>query len=202
MSVPPSFSSITDSPYDLPPERLLKLVELLEGYGRPLMLTSPKTASGLGLLRRIVLICLKNTRGQVFLQKHPTQAPLYAGLWDVSAIGTVFAGESPVDAAARELFSQLGIQGTKLKAIGSLPYTDSRGANLSATFFLAGPSSAIPPALSSSSADTLLVDQHELEGLVLHQQEMLTPELVWAVRAGWIFPRKKGQPRLYFSSAR
>ena len=164
------------------------------------MLASPKTAARLGLLRRIVLICLKNTKGQVLLKKHPPQAPLYAGLWDVSVIGTVFAGESPADAAARELFSRLGIRGTRLRAIGSLPYTDNRGANLSATFFLAGP--AMPLSPLPPSVDTLLVDQHELEGLVLHQQEMLTPELVWAVRAGWIFPRKKGQPRLYFSSAR
>ena len=124
-----------DGPYDLPPEKLQNLVELLEGYGRPFMLTPLKTASRSGMLRRIVLICLKNTKGQVYLRKNVASAPLYAGLWDVSAIGSVFAAESPEDAAARELAQQLGITRTRLRSMGTLPYTDSRGANLSATFF-------------------------------------------------------------------
>jgi ADP-ribose pyrophosphatase YjhB (NUDIX family) len=195
MCARPSAKKIQDGPYDLPEERLHELVELLEGYGRPFMLTPLKTASKLGLLRRIVLICLKNTRGMVYLQKHTESAPLYAGLWDVSAIGSVFAGESPEDAAERELFQQLGIRGAKLKAMGTLPYTDSRGASLSATFFLAGPSSWRPQRDESRSVDGMFVDQQELEGLALHQQEMLTPELIWAVQAGWIF-RKAGGPFL------
>jgi len=191
----PSKKKIIDGPYDLSEKRLKGLVELLEGYGRPFMLTPLKTASKLGLLRRIVLICLKNTRGMVYLQKHTASAPLYADLWDVSAIGSVFAGESPEDAAERELFQQLGIQGARLRAMGTLPYTDSRGASLSATFFLAGPSPARPQLDESRSADGMFVDQQELEGLALHQQEMLTPELIWAVQAGWIF-RKTGGPFL------
>ena len=195
MCARPSDKKIQDGPYDLPEERLQNLVELLEGYGRPFMLTSLKTASKLGLLRRIVLICLKNTRGMVYLQKHTESAPLYAGLWDVSAIGSVFAGESPEDAAERELFQQLGIRGAKLKAMGTLPYTDSRGSSLSATFFLAGPSSWRPQRDENRSMDGMFVDQQELEGLALHQQEMLTPELIWAVQAGWIF-RKAGGPFL------
>ena len=185
----PYLKYIQDSPYPLSPIRLQHLVELLEGYGRPFMLTSLKTASKLGLLRRIVLVCLKNTKGQVYLQKHDAAAPLYAGLWDVSAIGSVFAGESPLDAAAREMNRQLGIDHARLRALGSLPYTDSRGANLAATFFLAGPSPIIPVSGTPGIADAMFVDQYELEGLALHQQEMLTPELVWAVRSGWIFPR-------------
>lgn len=189
----PPLKNIPDAPYDLPAPRLRKLVELLEGYGRPFMLTSLKTASRLGLLRRIVLVCLKNTRGQVYLQKHASSAPLYAGLWDVSVIGSVFAGEAPADAATRELLAQLKVSGTKMRIIGSLPYTDNRGVSLSASFFLAGPSSARPAPDSSRVADAMFVDQYELEGLALHQQEMLTPELVWAVRSGWIFPRRDGQ---------
>ncbi len=165
------------------------LVELLDGHGRPFMLTSLKTASKLGLLRRIVLICLKNTRGQVYLQRHASSAPLYAGLWDVSVIGSVFAGESPLDAASRELYEKLGVRHTKIRTIGSLPYTDSRGASLAASFFLAGPTPVVPGISGTPMPDAMFVDQYELEGLALHQQEMLTPELIWAVRSGWIFQR-------------
>ena len=192
MCAKPLSTKILDGPYDLPPARLGRLVELLEGYGRPFMLTSLKTASKLGLLRRIVLICFKDTRNRIYLQKHTASAPLYAGLWDVSAIGTVFAGESPADAADRELIQQLGIHGARLRAMGSLPYTDSRGASLSATFFLAGPSPAIPAPDDSVCADGMFVDQYELEGLALHQQDMLTPELVWAVQSGWLFRKPSG----------
>ena len=193
MSLHAPLTKLHDFPYDLPEARLQALVELLDGYGRPFMLTSSKTASGLGLLRRIVLICLKNTKGQVYLQKHSSSVPLYGGLWDVSAIGSVFADESPLDAAFRELDDQLGVRHTKIRAIGSLPYTDSRGSSLSASFFLAGPSPVIPDIDCSQVSDAMFVDQYELEGLALHQQEMLTPELIWAVRSGWIFPRSDSQ---------
>lgn len=195
MCAKPLSTKIPDGPYDLPPARLGRLVELLEGYGRPFMLTSLKTASRLGLLRRIVLICLKNTKGRIYLRKNTSAAPLYAGLWDVSAIGTVYAGESPADAAERELSQQLGIRGARMRVMGSLPYTDSRGSSLSATFFLAGPSPARPAPDASICADEMFVDQYELEGLALHQQDMLTPELVWAVQSGWLF-RKPGGPFL------
>lgn len=99
----PSLKTLSDSPHDLPSDRPGKLVELLEGYGRPLMLTVPGMASVLDLLRRIVLICLKNTKGRC-LHRHPPQAPLHPGLWGGTAINTVFAEESPTDAATRELF--------------------------------------------------------------------------------------------------
>ena len=192
MGARPSYKKIQDGPYDLPAVRLEKLVELLEGYGRPFMLTSQKMASRLGLLRRIVLICVKNAKGQVYLQKHASSAPLYGSLWDVSAIGTVFAGESPEDAAERELRDQLGIGSARLRAMGTLPYTDSRGSSLSATFFRAGPTAARPVRDESRSEDGMFVDQYELEGLALHQQDMLTPELIWAVQSGWIFRRTSG----------
>ena len=64
MSLHAPLTKLHDFPYDLPEARLQALVELLDGYGRPFMLTSSKTASGLGLLRRIVLI-FKSTHPQL-----------------------------------------------------------------------------------------------------------------------------------------
>ena len=177
-------SSLPDGPYALPPSQLQQLVELLDAYGRPFILTSQSLASSLGLLHRVVLVCLKNTRGQVYLQKKTKTSAVYAGLWDVSAAGRIFAGESSEDAARRELAVQLGIGVTRLRNIGSLPYTDSTGANLSATFFLAGPCPAIPTPGSTSNG--MFVDVFELQGLVEHQQSLLTPELIWAVKSGRI----------------
>lgn len=181
-------SSLPDGPYSLPTSQLQRLVELLDVYGRPFMLTPLTLAPSLGLLYRVALTCYKNTRGQVYLQRRPENAALYAGLWDVSAVGRVYAGESPEDAARRELAEQLSINATRLRNIGSLPYTDSGGSSLSATFFLAGPSPALPT-LTNHAADGMFVDAFELKGLIAHQQNMFTPELIWAVQSGWIFPR-------------
>ena len=85
------------------------------------------------------------------------------------------------------------LRGSRLRVAGSLLYTDSRGANLSATFFLAGPCPLTMSPDVSFPADMLMADQHAPEGLVQHQQEMLTPDLILAVRSGWICPRKKRQ---------
>ena len=180
-------SFLPDAPYGLSPAQLQHKVELLDAYGRPFMLTSRATATRLGLLRRVVLVCLQNTRRQVYLQRRAESSTLYAGLWDVSAVGSVFAGECPDDAARRELAEQLGIEMTRLRKIGSLPYTDSGGSSLSATFFLAGPCPAFPSPRETAS-DGMFVDAFELEGLTDHHQSLLTPELIWAVQAGWIFP--------------
>jgi hypothetical protein len=37
----------------------------------------------------------------------------------------------------------------------------------------------------------MFVDADELRGLVKLQQDMLTPELVWAVHSGWLFPSRR-----------
>lgn len=184
----PSLKTLSDSPHDLPSDRPGKLVELLEGYGRPLMLTVPGMASALDLLRHIVLICLKNTKGRC-LHRHPPQAPLHPGLWHQYGLCRRISDRCR-DTGTFQTFL---LRGSRLRVAGSLLYTDSRGANLSATFFLAGPCPLTMSPDVSFPADMLMADQHAPEGLVQHQQEMLTPDLILAVRSGWICPRKKRQ---------
>ena len=48
--------------------------------------------------------------GRVLLQRRSTQKENWPGYWDVSAAGHVSAGETPVDAAIRETFEELGLR--------------------------------------------------------------------------------------------
>ncbi len=63
-----------------------------------------------GLMHRSVHVLLFNTRQQLFVQKRSVSKDTNAGLWDTSAAGHVDAGESPLEAAVRELHEELGVR--------------------------------------------------------------------------------------------
>jgi len=48
--------------------------------------------------------------GRVLLQKRSTEKENWSGYWDVSAAGHLSAGETPVEAAVRETFEELGLR--------------------------------------------------------------------------------------------
>ena len=48
--------------------------------------------------------------GRVLLQKRSTEKENWPGYWDVSAAGHLSAGETPVEAAVRETFEELGLR--------------------------------------------------------------------------------------------
>ena len=178
---------LSDCPYANPPRELEALVEISDGYDRPLLLSPLGIALRRKLPRRIVLVCLYDRHGKIFLQRRSTALARHPGLWDISVTGDVMAGESLEGAALRELRQRLGIAGARIRSVASLPYTDSEGASLSATFFRAGPCGTRPVPDPEMVCDGMTVDADELSGLVRHQQDLLTPELIWAVRSGWIF---------------
>ncbi len=182
---------LSDCPYVNPPSELESLVEISDGYDRPLILTPLNAALRRKLPRRIVLVGLRDGHGRLFLPRRSFHLPRHPGLWDISVTGDVLAGESLEGAALRELRQRLGIAGARIRAVASLPYTDSEGASLSATFFLAGPVSSPPCPAPESVCDGMFVDADELRGLVRHQPDLLTPELIWAARSGWVFGKTR-----------
>lgn len=141
--------------------------------------------------RRIVLVSLRDAKGRVYLQQRAATLSRHPGLWDVAVVGDVLAGESSEGAALRELQQKLGIAETRVHAAASLPYKDSDGTNLSAIFFNAGPTASYPAPDPESVRDGMFVTPDELAGLLLHHQELLTPELAWAVRSGWMVGKMK-----------
>ncbi|MCH5276285.1 MAG: NUDIX domain-containing protein [Desulfovibrionaceae bacterium] len=188
--------SLSDCPYINPPPDLGSLVEIADGYDRPLMLTPLSAALRRKLPRRIVLVGVRDSRGQLFLTRRAPRLARHPGLWDISVTGDVLAGESLEGAALRELRQRLGIEVATIRSVASLPYTDSGGASLSATFFLTGAGSSPPSPAPEIVCDGMFVDADELQGLVRHQPDLLTPELIWAVRSGWVF----GKTRRLFAS--
>jgi len=178
--------SLSDSPYINPPQNMTELVEIFDAFGHPLLLCPLAAARRHKFPRRTVLVCLRDRRGRIFLQRRALHLPVHPGLWDMAVSGDVLAGESYAGAALRELEQRLGLKGLKITPRASLPYTDSNGASLSAMFFMAGPvSSALTPD-PASICDSMYVDLDELNGLIRYQHDMLTPELIWAVRSGWM----------------
>lgn len=62
-----------------------------------------------GLRHRSVHIFIFNTRGDLYLQKRSPSKDQYPEHWDTSAAGHTDPGESPLEAAQRELMEELGL---------------------------------------------------------------------------------------------
>lgn len=62
-----------------------------------------------GYYHATVHIWVVNEAGEVLLQKRSMQKDTHPGLWDISCAGHLSAGDTPLDAAVRELYEELGI---------------------------------------------------------------------------------------------
>jgi isopentenyl-diphosphate delta-isomerase type 1 len=63
-----------------------------------------------GLRHRSVHIFIFNTRGNLYLQIRSPSKDQYPEHWDTSAAGHTDPGESPLEAAQRELMEELGLE--------------------------------------------------------------------------------------------
>lgn len=84
-----------------------------------------------GLWHKTVQLWVRNTRGDVLLQKRATKKEGSPGLWDVSCGGHCVEGETPEISALRELEEELGLHApvSMLQKIGSATYTSQQGRN-------------------------------------------------------------------------
>jgi isopentenyl-diphosphate delta-isomerase type 1 len=62
-----------------------------------------------GLRHRSVHIFIFNTKGELYLQKRSPHKDQYPEHWDTSAAGHTDPGETPIEAAQRELLEELGL---------------------------------------------------------------------------------------------
>ena len=63
-----------------------------------------------GDYHRVVHICLFNSEGKMLIQQRQPFKEGWPDRWDVTTGGSALAGESPEQAAERELFEELGIR--------------------------------------------------------------------------------------------
>jgi len=80
--------------------------------------TDPKEAMVADQIRLVSRVILKNDNGEYLLQKRADDMFIYPGFWDSSAAGHVDEGETPIEAAYRELVEEVGISDIDLVEIG------------------------------------------------------------------------------------
>lgn len=153
------------------------LLEVVDGSNRPLaVLPLPEVHRQL-LLHRSVRVLAYDNEGRLFLRKRPPKAGAYPGRWDVSAGGHVWAFESSLDAALRELLATLGLRAERLRLAAELP------AGPDTAFEFVGVYSAgrVVHQLAPDPvrvAEGYFASREELSWLVREYREMLTPGLV------------------------
>lgn len=169
-----------------PPADGVEYLEITDERDRPLMVMPIAQARRQPLRHRVVLVMLHDAEGRVYLQKRAATKHLHPGRWDLSATGHVQAGESREDAALRELREELGITAGRLIRRAEIPATEATGyAHI--TLFAAGPVGEAPQPNPEEVADGMFVDADELDALLEHFRDMLTPALIWATERGDVF---------------
>lgn len=152
-------------------------IEILDTADKPLMVMPVGPALKQDLRHKTVMVCLRNTRGHLFMRKCPAGGDIaYSGLWNVAASGIVLAEEACRDTAARLLREETGISGLECTQIDRLPPSPLTGNTVTAVF-MTGKTSAIPRLESSDIQEAMYVDREELLAFLRDYPHMATPFL-------------------------
>ncbi len=86
-------------------------IDILDKNGRKTGISrTKKEAHAKGLWHRAAHIWVYNSKGKILLQKRSMKEDSWPGMWGVSAAGHLSAGETPRQAALRELKEEIGIR--------------------------------------------------------------------------------------------
>lgn len=86
-----------------------ELVDVVDAQGVVVMTVPRSRAEAENYMTANVLIFVFDEQARVWLHKRSESKKLHPGLWDISACGGIASGESPEDAAHRELREEIGI---------------------------------------------------------------------------------------------
>ncbi|MBM3200199.1 NUDIX domain-containing protein [Candidatus Woesearchaeota archaeon] len=88
-----------------------EVIDLVDENGKPTnQIESKRAAHQKGLRHQSSHVWIYNPQGKVLLQKRSVNKDSWPGLWDVSAAGHVIHGETPKEAAVREVFEETGLK--------------------------------------------------------------------------------------------
>lgn len=104
-------------------------VALYGADGRPTGEVAPRREVRARNLRHAAtLVVVRNSRGEVYVHRRTDTKDVFPGRYDFAAGGVLQAGEVPYDAAVREAFEELGVQGVGLSVLGEGDYADEHTA--------------------------------------------------------------------------
>lgn len=166
-----------------------ELVDIVDAHDRPLMVMPLHEAHRQSLNHRSVLILVYNPQGKLYLQKRGANKSLYPGRFDLSATGHVQAGESRLDAAARELHEELDLRAKTLTLLDAAPASRDTGHEF-VSLFSAGRLSETPHPNPDEVAGGMFVDAAELAALVRDYRDCLTPGVVYFFEKRALFPNR------------
>jgi len=79
-------------------------------------------------------VLLTDSAGRVYVHRRTDTKDVYPGRWDCWAGGVVAAGETPANAAVRELAEELGVRDVSLEPLSQQWYRDEHVHYLAVTF--------------------------------------------------------------------
>jgi isopentenyl-diphosphate delta-isomerase type 1 len=95
----------------------IECLEVVDEDNQVIGIASRQEIHEKGLRHRSVHIFIFNTKGDLYLQKRSPHKDQYPEHWDTSAAGHTDPGESPLEAAQRELMEELGLDVTLMKVL-------------------------------------------------------------------------------------
>lgn len=94
-----------------------KRIAIVDEQGNPKGSSTVEEARKLGLWHQVAAIYVFDKKHRIFVQKRADTMDTYPGCWDHSAAGHVDEGETPEEAAKRELEEELGCKVDKLELV-------------------------------------------------------------------------------------
>jgi len=138
-----------------------ELWDLLDADGRPTGRLAARTAAGdpaadlaPGDWRRIVCVCLFNPSGQLLIQRRDATKRGWPGRWDITAGGSVLAGETSQQGAARELREEVGVD---LDLTGQRPHLTLTGPTAFYDYYVADVGDLDPAGLTLQAEEVQAV---------------------------------------------
>jgi isopentenyl-diphosphate delta-isomerase type 1 len=104
----------------------IEYLEVVDEANKVIGIQSRKEIHEKALRHRSVHIFIFNSQGKLYLQKRSPHKDQYPGHWDSSAAGHTDPGESPLEAAQRELMEELGLE-VKLTQVLEYPACQETG---------------------------------------------------------------------------
>ncbi len=164
---------------------MIEWLTLIDTYNKVIGKASRKEIHLKGLKHRGFVILLKNSKGQILIQKRSSSKDMCPGCWDVSVAGHPLFNESYEQAAKRRMKEELGINAdVKLKKIFEYkvvqpPYTDNE---LCALF--ESKSNAKPIRNPKEFSEIKFIDLNILKKEVNDNTKAFTPWLKIALEIG------------------